>query len=421
MTTPDDRGARGTAGRLRTIIIADAVLAASAGLFTIAMYLTVARIGWLFWVGIFVLGISALITTSLLPLRGNDVFGALLRLSIANWAVAIGATFIATFQWPLQLQVALLPIVLAATFVERSRLQWFVVLSLAVAGAVAALGLLQDTTGLSDEVPDWLKTAVLLITAPPFAVLVVLVTVAHNRQLEAVLDDERRARHELAEQATELRRSRARVVAATDRERQRIERDLHDGAQSRLVAVNLKLAAARAMLAGEADDGVVDGALDDVRREVHLAHDELRSLAHGLYPTVLTQHGLVAAIGALADRSPAPIVVDLATIGRLSADVEAAVYFCVLEAVQNAAKHAAAGTVWIRLHRSESVASFAVVDDGVGFDPSVAGGHGLSNMRDRLGAIGGSLRVQTGRGSGTAVLGEIPVEPGPLVAEAPDL
>lgn len=393
--------------RLRTIVVADIVLAGGAGLFTIAMYFTVASITALFWVGLFVVGTAGLIATSLVPLRRGDTYNALLRLSLANWLVAMGSTFVATFQWPIQVQVALLPIVLAATFVEREQLRFFVVASLVCAGVVAGLGLLQDVTGLSDSVPTWLKTAVLLVTAPPFAALVVLVTVQHNHRLSSVLDDERAVRAQLAEQADELRRSRSRVVAATDRERRRIERDLHDGAQSRLVAINLKLAAARGLLRDGEESA--DAALDEVRHEVHLAHGELRSLAHGLYPTVLTQHGLVAAIGAVADRSPAPARLDLQPVGRLSPDVEAAIYFCVLEAVQNAAKHAAACRVDITLERTAQSVSFTVRDDGIGFADGETEGHGLTNMRDRLGAIGGSLIVESERGRGAAVTGAVPI------------
>lgn len=393
--------------RLRTIVIADIVLASVAGLFTVVMYFTVARLAALFWVGLFVMFTAGLIATSLAPLGRHDTYGALLRLSAANWLVAIGSTLVATFQWPIQVQVALLPIVLAATFVERERLRFFVVASLATAATVAALGLLQDITGLSESVPRWLKTAVLLVTAPPFAALVVLVTVQHNRRLSAVLDDERIIRARLAEQADELRRSRARVVAATDRERRRIERDLHDGAQSRLVAINLKLAAARSALPkGLAD---IDDALDGVRNEVHLAHSELRDLAHGLYPTVLTQHGLVAAIGAVADRTPVKVRLDLGHVGRLAPDVEAAIYFSVLEAVQNAAKHAAAERVDIRLERADDAVTFSVGDDGVGFRVGETEGQGLTNLRDRLGAIGGTLEIASERGSGSTITGWVPL------------
>lgn len=395
------------ARRLRVIVLADVALCLFAGAFTVVMSFTVAEIPALFWVGMLVIATSGLIATSLLPLRIGDVYGAVLRLSIANWFVAVGSTLIATFQWPLQMQVALLPIVLAATFVARDRLRLFIVGSLITAAVVAALGLLQDVTGLSDRVPDWLKTAVLLVTAPPFAALVVLVTVQHNRRLQSVLDDERAARTQVIGQAEELRRSRLRVVMATDRERRRIERDLHDGAQSRLVGINLRLAAARDRI--HDDPSSADEELDHVRREVHLAHVELRNLAHGLYPTVLTQHGLAAAIEAAVDRSPAPVRLDLAPVGRLPADVEATIYFSVLEAVQNAAKHAAADRVDVLLFRRNGAVVFTVDDDGVGFADSDADGHGLDNIRDRCGAIGGSVEIRSGRGSGSTVTGIVPL------------
>lgn len=387
--------------------MADVVLTTSAGLFTVVMYVAFTRISALLAAGLIVLATAGLMATSLGPIARHDTYGALLRLSVANWLVAAGSTFVATFQWPIQVQVALLPIVLAASFVDRERLQLFVVFSLVTAVAVAALGLLQDVTGLSESVPEWLKTTVLMATAPPFAALVVLVTVQHNRRISAMLDDERTFRNQLAEQSEELRRSRARVVAATDRERRRIERDLHDGAQSRLVAINLKLAATRAALPAELTD--IDSALDGIRSEVHLAHAELRDLAHGLYPTVLTQHGLAAAIEAVADRSAAPVRLDLGHIGRLAPDVEAAIYFSVLEAVQNAAKHANADRVDVRLERSDDTVTFSVDDDGVGFMETGTEGQGLTNLRDRLGAIGGRLRIVSERGAGSTITGTIPL------------
>lgn len=393
--------------RLRTILIADVCLATFAGSFTMAMSFLAADVAALFWVGAFVVATAGLMATGLRPLGRGDVHRAVLVLSIANWLVAIGSTFVATFQWPIQMQVALLPIVLAATFVSRDQLNVFVVVSLFSAGTVAALGLLQDVTGLSDRVPDGLKTAVLLLTAPPFAALVVLVTVQHNRRLQSVLEDERVARGQLIEQADELSRSRRRVVAATDRERKRIERDLHDGAQSRLIAVNLQLAAIADLIPTEPDRARTQ--LVEARKEVHHAHGELRSLAHGLYPTVLTQHGLVSAIRAAADHSPAPVRLDLAPIGRLPDDVEAAIYYCVLEAVQNAAKHAAAQRVDIRLFRDDGSVVFGVSDDGVGFLASTAVGHGLTNIRDRCGAIGGSVEVRSEPGRGSTVTGTVPL------------
>ena len=274
---------------------------------------------------------------------------------------------------------------------------------------VACLGLLQDITGLSGEAPAWLKTAILLGTAPAFGAIVVLVALQHHRTLSLALDDELVAKQQLGEHAEELRRSRQRVVAATDRERRRIERDLHDGAQARLVGVNLKLASARALV--RHDPTAADKVLVDVRDEVHRAHTELRELAHGIYPAVLTQHGLVAAIEAAADGSPAPVRLALDRVGRLPAAIESTIYFCVLEALQNATRHSHSDLIQVRLSRSAEEVRFDVIDDGVGMTDFGTDGGGITNMRDRLGAIGGELQLTSANQQGTQVTGVVPLRP----------
>lgn len=396
-----------SAGRLRWILVADGVLAIVAGAFTVAMSLTVARIGWLFAVGCFVAAIGGVILCGLVPLRRGRVEGALWVLSGANWTVSVVAAAIATFAWPLLMVSALFPSVVAASFAPLGRLWRFVAPSFVVALAVTAVGTLQDATGLSDEVPEWLLTAILICTAPGFGGVLVTVALQHHKNLMRALDEERQVRRALDVQAEQLRESRQRVVAATDRARRRIEQDLHDGAQSRLVGINLQLAAAKAKLADAPAD--VRATLDDVSREVRHAHTELRDLAHGLYPTVLTQHGLVAAVEAAADRIDAPVKLDLHRIGRVAPDVEAAVYFCILEALQNASRHADASRVDVRLERDECSITFTVADDGLGFDTSVTGGHGLTNLHDRLGAMGGSVEIGSTKGVGTRIVGAIPV------------
>ena len=395
--------------RLRLLIISDATLAGLAGSFTVTMSATVARIDTLFWLGVFVVAISVLIASALRPLRGGDAFHAVLRFSVANWVVSIVASAVATFAWPLMLQVSLLPGMLAASYVSRRQLGFFASASFAAALLVTCLGLMQDVTGLSGDVPAWLKTAILVGTAPAFGAIVVLVVLQHHAMLSRALDVERAAKQQLAEHAEELRRSRQRVVAATDRERRRIERDLHDGAQARLVGINLKLASARAL--ARDDPTAAEKALVDVRNEVHRAHTELRELAHGIYPAALTQHGLVAAIEAAADASPAPVRLALDRVGRLPAAIEATIYFCVLEALQNATRHSHSDLIQVRLSRSAEEVRFDVIDDGVGTTDFGTVGGGITNMRDRLGAIGGELQLTSANRQGTQVTGVVPLRP----------
>jgi signal transduction histidine kinase len=201
-------------------------------------------------------------------------------------------------------------------------------------------------------------------------------------------------------------------VVAADAERRRIECDLHDGAQQRLVALAVKLRLARRMVDGDLDQA--RGMLDELRDEVKDAVEELRSLAHGIYPPLLLDQGLAAALGSAAQRATIPTRVEAGPIGRYPGDVEAAAYFCCLEALQNAMKHAGPeATAVIRAWEEDGALRFEVADDGAGFDPAArAGGVGFVNMADRLGAIGGSLRVESTPGGGTRVLGVLPIRSG---------
>jgi signal transduction histidine kinase len=205
----------------------------------------------------------------------------------------------------------------------------------------------------------------------------------------------------------ELRASRARIVESEQRERLRLERNLHDGAQQRLFALQVKLDAARARA-----DGPLAGELEEAAADAAAAAEELRELAHGLYPTVLRDLGLAGALQAAALRSATPVRVVDHGAGRRPPVVEEAVYFCVLEAIQNAGKHAGAGArVTVTLDRRGRDLEFAVADDGAGFDLDAAtDGIGLLSMRDRIGAVGGELELESQPGRGTTVRG---IAPGP--------
>jgi signal transduction histidine kinase len=228
----------------------------------------------------------------------------------------------------------------------------------------------------------------------------------HNVRLDSALQA---SLDELRHKAEELAASRARIVVAADAERRRIERDLHDGAQQRLVALAVKLRLARRLV--DADLDQARGMLDELRDEVKDAVEELRSLAHGIYPPLLLDQGLAAALGSAAQRATIPTRVEAGPIGRYPADLEAAAYFCCLEALQNAMKHAGPeATAVIRAWEEDGALRFAVADDGAGFDAAAkAGGTGFVNMADRLGAIGGTLRVESTPGGGTSVLGSVPL------------
>jgi signal transduction histidine kinase len=204
----------------------------------------------------------------------------------------------------------------------------------------------------------------------------------------------------------ELRASRARVVAAADAERRRIERDLHDGAQQHLLGLAVNLRVAREL--GTSDPERAAAILARLSDEVHAAIDDLRDLAHGIYPSLLAEHGLASAVrGALA-RSGVQGSVAADDVGRYPPMVESTAYFCCVEAIQNAAKHAPGARVDVRLWVAEGALLFEIRDDGPGFDPAAtAASAGLTNMGDRVGALGGTLRVDTS--PGTCVTGVLPL------------
>jgi signal transduction histidine kinase len=207
----------------------------------------------------------------------------------------------------------------------------------------------------------------------------------------------------------ELRASRQRLVAAQDEERRRLERNIHDGAQQQLVALAVKIRLARTMAARDVEKA--QSLLDELQGETQDALENLRDLARGIYPPLLADKGLAAALEAQARKVPFPVRVEPNGIGRYTAEAEATAYFCVLEALQNAAKYAEASSATVRLGQEDRHLVFSVADDGRGFDPAATPpGSGLQNMSDRLEALGGTVDISSSPGAGTTVTGRIPVE-----------
>jgi signal transduction histidine kinase len=205
----------------------------------------------------------------------------------------------------------------------------------------------------------------------------------------------------------ELRDSRRRLVAAQDEERRRIERNIHDGVQQQLLALAVKLRLADASVGR--DDEKTRELLQQLQVEATETVEDLRDLARGIYPPLLADQGLAAAIKAQARRSPVPVELAAEPIGRYPRDVESTVYFSVLEALQNVTKYAQAEHVDVRISDTAGEVWFEVRDDGVGFDPQEGRvGTGLQGMADRLATVGGRLEVDSSPGSGTTVRGSIP-------------
>jgi signal transduction histidine kinase len=202
----------------------------------------------------------------------------------------------------------------------------------------------------------------------------------------------------------ELRASRARLVEAGDAARRRLERDLHDGAQSRLVALSLLLRSARNRARG--DDELAE-LLDRAQAELQTSLAELRELARGIHPAVLSDRGLEPALQALVTRAPVPVTVTAETDERLPAQVEHAAYFVVSEALANVAKYAGATQASVTVERTNRHVTVEVADDGVG-GADAARGSGLRGLSDRVAALDGTLSLHSPAGRGTRLRAEIP-------------
>jgi signal transduction histidine kinase len=219
--------------------------------------------------------------------------------------------------------------------------------------------------------------------------------------------EHRRAR-QLRERVDHLRDARQRIIAAADAERRRIERDLHDGAQQRMVAVAVTLGLAETKMASDPDGAAK--LIAEAREEAQLAVKEIRELARGIHPALLSDRGLGPALEALASRAPVPVEITGVPQAPLRPAVEAAAYFVTAEALTNVAKYARANQAAVALSLEEKHLRVEVSDDGVGgADPST--GSGLRGLRDRVDALEGRFDVESPRGGGTRVRVEIPLQP----------
>jgi signal transduction histidine kinase len=207
----------------------------------------------------------------------------------------------------------------------------------------------------------------------------------------------------------ELRASRRRLVAAQDAERRRLERNIHDGAQQQLVALQVKQRLVQGMI--EREPAKALDLMTQLQVDTTSALDDLRDLARGIYPPLLADQGLGAALESQARKSPVTVSVETDGVERYPQDVEAAVYFCALEALNNLAKYADASRATVSLAQTNGTLTFAVADDGVGFTVGerASTGTGLQGMADRLDAIGGVLEIRSAPGEGTTILGRVPV------------
>ncbi len=336
------------------------------------------------------------------------VLGAALRLArrtryqqsitlvcIGNWASALLITFVVPALLPAMVLAALVPVVFAQAYVRWQRGLVFAVITAGCALALAALARFQNVSHLAGHAPRWIETA-FIVAALPINAFHILVIAWNNAAALRVSENM------LAERAAQLEASRNRLITAADEERRRLERDLHDGAQQHLVALAVLI-----QLARTAEHDRYQPLLIEASGLVETAIAEIRRLAHGIYPPLLVSGGLAQALPAVAVRASVPVRLNLAGLGRYPASIETALYFCCSEALQNAAKHGGPDTaVTITAHADDRMLTLTISDTGRGFDPATIG-TGLTNMTDRLSAIGGNLVFDTAPGRGTRVTAAI--------------
>jgi signal transduction histidine kinase len=286
-----------------------------------------------------------------------------------------------------------------------------VVLTGAVAFTILLAQLILNEIGVPQAVGDSTYIAAIVVFAClPFAFLLGLLRSRIGRAEEittALSAENEQLNAELRAKVEELRASRARIVEAGYAERRRVERDLHDGAQQRLMALTMNLRLARDKL--EADPATTAELLDEAMDELAAATSELRELARGIHPGVLSDRGLAAALGGLAERSPVPVEVVKTPSERLPAPVESATYFVVAEALTNVARYAEADGASVRVDRANGVVEIEVRDDGIG-GADLDAGTGLRGLEDRVAALEGSFAVRSVPGEGTVVEARIPCE-----------
>ncbi len=198
-------------------------------------------------------------------------------------------------------------------------------------------------------------------------------------------------------------------MAAQDEERRRLERNIHDGAQQQLVALQVRQRLVEQLI--DRDPAKAKEMLEQIQTDTGAALDDLRDLARGIYPPLLADKGLAAALESQVRKATVPVIVDADGVGRFSQEIEAAVYFSALEALQNTSKYAEATTAIIALRHSDEQLTFSVTDDGLGFDlDSTNHGTGLQGIADRLSALEGEVTVESSPGHGTVVSGRVPLD-----------
>jgi signal transduction histidine kinase len=295
--------------------------------------------------------------------------------------------------------IALVPVVFAEPYVRWQRGLIFTVTTAVVLLVMTAIARFTNIANAVEDTPEWVVTT-FLIVAVPLNAFHIMVIVWNNA---AAL---RTSEIKVADHAAELAASRTRLATAADEERRRLERDLHDGAQQDLVALSVIIGLAR-----NADGDRARELLAEAAELVDRSITEIRRLAHGIYPPLLISGGLSEALPTLAARAAIPVRLDVQGVGRYEPSIEAALYYCCSEALQNAVKHGGpSNTATVTAVGTDHTLKLTISDTGNGFDSvRVPAGsrHGLLNMTDRLSAIGGTLTIDSAPGRGTRIIATV--------------
>jgi signal transduction histidine kinase len=364
-----------------------------AAAFLVMVFGGVFRSGWLLVLGLLTLSAAATLLLGRRASEQGDTRRALLIAAPAIWIFSLLVVAIVPSALAQSLVQVVTPAVLAIPHIQR-HFRRVVVWTVVVAVAIGAISRWSGGVGLESELPEWLvDTGIIATSVANSTVLLFAAYVNHLAQTT---------------RTAQLRESTARVVDAADHVRRMIERDLHDGAQQRLIAASIQVRLLQRQAGGDSDTAqrLVDGVRDDLRN----AAVELRDLTRGIYPADLAKHGLAAALRSVAGWSPLRTTVEAEGVGRHDSDIELNVYFFCLEALQNAVKHAGPdATVLIRLAGTEAGdLTFTVSDDGAGCEAeTITAGHGFANIRDRVAALGGTVEVDARPGHGVRVGGQL--------------
>lgn len=366
-----------------------------------------------FWAGVLALSIAMVIPFRWIArpyFERGDLRRGIMWANLGSWYLLFPLVLIIPETLPIAMQNVIGPVILAATYLERRLVKRLVPATIAIAVLISWISFTTDGAGLDDDLPRAVFLAVLLAYIGANMLLVMgdiqELNLVHLRTLRRAVEQNR----ELREADRALRESRRRLLVAADEERVRLERDLHDGAQQRLVSLSMQLRLA-ADLADEGRPPTAE-ALLTMHHEATDAIEELRDLAQGLYPTRIRELGLARALHAVARRSPIRIDVRDEATQPIDDSTQVALYFVCVEAIQNATKHGGAATnVTISLTDESGDLVVTIADDGPGFEPDThRSARGLLNMSDRVGALGGELTVDAAPGRGATVTARLPSE-----------